>query len=274
MTRGGSRASATAVDVPATLRDTAKVVGWGLLLYAIVLLIGAKFSTAAVGSLALQVVAAEWGAGRLAVSWSDPTRPPPRLGDVARRIGRGAVAGLLAAAAAVVLALTTRALSFHANAAEPSQLGIGLFVAALGAARDELLLRGIPLRAFRRACPTFVMLLACGGAGAAAEYGLLAGSQEVLGARVVVAGLLGIVLASLWLLDRGGWLALGAHTGWAFATGGVIRGGLLDLRASPGTWGGGDAGFAGSLAMAAALVPIAALAVGFAVTWSGRAKVD
>jgi membrane protease YdiL (CAAX protease family) len=269
VTKVGSRAlHAVGADASATLRDTAKVIGWGLLLYGVVLLIGAKFSTAAIGSLALQVVVAEWGAGRLAVSWSDPKRPPPKLGDVARRIGVGLGAGLVAAAGVVVFGLATHGLSAHANTPEPSQLAIGLLVAALGAVRDELLLRGVPLRAFRHTCPPSVLLLVCGGAGAAAEYGLLAAGAEVSGVRVVVAALTGIAFASLWMRDRGGWLPLGAHTAWTLVTGGVIRGGLFDLRAAPGAWGGGDAGLAGSLAMVAALVPLAALAA----AWSARAS--
>jgi membrane protease YdiL (CAAX protease family) len=274
VTRGGLRATvAIDGDVSATLRDVAKVVGWGLLLYGAVLLIGAKLSTRSVGSLVLQLLVAEWGAGRLAVSWSDPMRPPPPWGDLARRVGGGAAAGVSAACVAVVFAVSTRALSVHANAPEPTQLGLGLFVAALSAARDELLLRGIPLRAFRRACPPFALLLVCGGASAAAEYGAMTAAQDALGAHVLIAGLTGIIFAALWMRDRGGWFAVGAHMGWTFATGGLIRGGLLDLRSSSGAWGGGDAGFAGSFAVTAALVPMAAIALGW-FSRHGLPKVD
>jgi hypothetical protein len=266
MSRAGV-VNALGADASATLRDAAKVVGWGLVLYGVVALIAARFSATAVGALALQMVVAEWGAGRLAVAWSDPTRDPPRAGDVARRIGRGAAMALVAAGFAVAFALATRGLSAHANAVGPSQLGIGLFSAALAAARDELLLRGIPLRAFRQIGPPPLLLLVAGGAAAAAEYGLLATTPAgVHEAELVIAGLSGVVFASLWLRDRGGWLAFGAHTAWTFATGGMIGGGLFDLRASPGSWGGGDAGFVGSPAMAAALVPVAVLAV----VWSRR----
>jgi hypothetical protein len=261
VTRGGSRATgAIRGDASATLRDSAKVIGWGLVLYGAVALVGAKLSATSVGSLAVQMVVAEWGAGRLAVAWSDPLRDPPKLAAVARRIGQGAAMGLFAASLVVLFALSTHALSAHPNNAEPSQVGIGLFTAALCAARDELLLRGIPLRAFRHACPTVGLLLVCGGAGAAAEYGVLAAAGDVHGVRVLVAGLLGVVFAALWIKDRGGWVAFGAHTAWTVATGGLIRGGLFDLRSSLGAWGGGDAGFLGSLAVALALVPVATYA--------------
>jgi hypothetical protein len=247
-------------DTSATLQDTAKVIGWGLVLYGAVGLVGAKLSATSVGSLALQMVVAEWGAGRLAVAWSDPTGDPPKLGAIARRVGQGAVMGLFAAGLVILFALGTHGLSAHANTPEPSQVGVGLFTAALAAARDELLLRGIPLRAFRHACPPLALLLICGGAGAAAEYGVLAGAEDVHVVRILVAGLLGIVFAALWIRGRGGWLAFGAHVAWALATGGLIRGGLFDLRGSLGAWGGGDAGISGSLAVAVALVPVALLA--------------
>jgi hypothetical protein len=264
--------SAIGAEASATLRDTAKVIAWGLVLYGAVALIATRFSATAIGSLALQMVVAEWGAGRLAVAWSDPTRDLPKFGDIAGRIGRGAAMAFVAAGLVIVFGLATHGLSAHANALEPSQLGVGLFSAALAAARDELLLRGIPLRAFRHVGPTSLLLLVAGGAAAAAEYGLLASTAEgIPAAQLVIAGLSGIVFASLWIRDRGGWLAFGAHTAWTLATGAMIGGGILDLRPSSGRWGGvalgGDAGFLRSPAMAAALVPIAA----FAVVWSRRA---
>jgi hypothetical protein len=272
MTRGGARSiPVIGADPSATLQDTAKVVGWGLVLYGAVGLVAAKLSATSVGSLALQTVLAEWGAGRLAVAWSDPTEDPPKVGAIARRVGHGAAMGVVASGLVILFALGTHGLSVHSNTPEPSQLGLGLFTAALAAARDELLLRGIPLRAFRHACPPLALLLICGGAGAAAEYGVLAGAGDVHGIRILVAGLLGIVFAALWIRGRGGWLAFGAHAASALATGGLIRGGLFDLRGSLGTWGGGDAGISGSLAMAVALVPVAVLA-SIAVLRRGGAK--
>jgi hypothetical protein len=259
---------ALGAQASAKLRDTAKVVFWGLLIYAGAALVGAKLSSRSVGALAVQMVLAEWGAGRLGVSWSDPAQDIPTAAAIARRAGRGALLGLVAATSVIALALGTHALSAHANSPVPSELGIALFTACLVAARDELLLRGIPMRALRNACPPLVILLVCGAAAATAEYGVLSVAGTVHPAQLAIAGLLGIVFASLWAVDRGGWLAFGAHAMWAFATGGVIRGGILDLRASMGPWGGGDAGLSGSLVMAVALVPVAGLAMG----WSRRAQ--
>jgi len=255
-------------DASARLRDAAKVIAWGLLLYGGVLLVASRLQAKAFGSLALQMVIAEWGAGRLAVAWSDPRADPPTWSAIAKRAGRGGTVGLLAAASVIAFALATHALSASANTPEPGQLGMGLLTAALIGARDELLLRGVVLRAFRKSCPTLALLIICGGAGAAAEYGLLGGNGDGSPARLAVAGLLAIVFASLWLVDRGGWLPLGAHTAWTTATGAMIRGGLFDLRSPPTPWGGGDAGVVGSPATLVALVPVAALAA----VWAVRAQ--
>jgi hypothetical protein len=267
-----SAAFALGENASAKLRETAKVIFWGLLLYAAVALVGSKLSTRSVGALAVQMVVAEWGAGRLGVSWSDPAADVPTMGAIARRAARGALFGLLAAAFVVIIALVTHALTSHPSAAVPSELGIALATACLGSARDELLLRGVTLRAFRHACPTGALLLVCGGAGAAAEYGTLSSAGNVDGVHIVVAGVLAVAFASLWLLDRGGWLAFGAHAAWTFATGGLIRGGLFDLRASAGAFGGGDAGLSGSLTLAISVAPLALFAAVASMRWSTRAQ--
>jgi membrane protease YdiL (CAAX protease family) len=245
----------------AALRDSAKVIAWGLALYGAVEFVGIRLSAKAMGALAAQLVIAEWGAGRLAVAWSDPSAPPPTFGSIARRAAKGAATGTFAASLVVAFALATGAMTAHPNRPEPSELAIGLMSAALVAARDELLLRGVVIRAFRHACPPGVLLAICGGAAAAAEYGTLGAPSDVTVPRLVVAGLLGVGFAALWLRDRGAWMAFGAHTAWSLATGAAIGGGLFDVRASDTLWGGAKAGLPGSLAGVTALVPLAALAV-------------
>jgi membrane protease YdiL (CAAX protease family) len=253
----------------ATLRDAAKTLAWGLALYGVVAFVGIKLSAKATGALAAQMVLAEWGAGRLAVAWSDPSAPPPAFGSIARRAARGAATGVLAGTLVVVFALLTRGMVAHPNRPEPVEIVVGLITAALVAARDEILLRGVVIRAFRHTCPPAVLLAICGGAAAAAEYGALGSPSDASVPRLLVAALLGVAFAALWLRDRGAWLAFGAHTGWSLATGAAIGGGLADVRAANTPWGGADAGLEGSLVAVAALVPLAALAVG----WSrGRQK--
>jgi membrane protease YdiL (CAAX protease family) len=253
----------------ATLRDTAKIVAWGLALYGVVEFVGIKLSAKATGALAAQMVIAEWGAGRLAVAWSDPSAPPQAFRSIAQRAAKGAAAGILAAALVVAFAVLSRGMVVHPNRPEPVELAVGLVTAALLAARDELLLRGVVIRAFRHACPPAALLAICGGAAAAAEYGALGSPSDVSVPRLLFAALLGVVFAALWLRDRGAWLAFGAHTGWSLATGAAIGGGLFDVRAASTPWGGANAGLEGSFAALVALVPLAALAVG----WSrGRQK--
>jgi len=250
----------------ATLRDAAKVILWGLVLYSVVEFVGIKLSAKATGALAAQMVIAEWGAGRLAVAWSDPSAPMPGFGAILKRAARGAAIGTVAAALVVAFGLATGAMVAHPNRPEFGDLAIGIVSAALVAARDELLLRGVVIRAFRHACPTAVLLAICGGAAAAAEYGALGATLDGNGIRLIVAAVLGIAFAALWLRDRGAWLAFGAHTGWSLASGTVIGGGLFDLRALNTPWGGAKAGLPGSLAALTVLVPLAAIAVG----WSRR----
>jgi hypothetical protein len=261
-------AQAVGPEASAKLRDAARVIAWGLLLYGAVLLVGSKLQAKAIGSLALQMVLAEWGAGRLAVAWSDPAADVPTYGAIAKRAGRGALLGLLAAASVVALALATHALGARANAPDPVSLGLGLATAALVAARDELLLRGIVLRAFRKTCGVGPLLLVCGAAGAAAEYGALGGAGDASPVQWLIAGSLAILFASLWLVDKGAWIAFGAHTAWTTGTGTLIRGGLLDLRSSITPWGGGDAGVSGSLATLVALAPFTVVAA----VWALRAE--
>jgi membrane protease YdiL (CAAX protease family) len=253
----------------ATLRDSAKVILWGLVLYGLVEFVGNKLSAKATGALAAQMVIAEWGAGRLAVAWSDPSAPVATFGSIVQRAGKGAALGILAAALVVAFAIATGAMVAHPNRPDVGELAIGLVSAALVAARDELLFRGVVIRAFRHACPTAALLAICGGAAAAAEYGALEGAVQGNGPRLLVAALLGTAFAALWLRDRGAWLAFGAHTGWSLASGTAIGGGLLDLRASNTPWGGGNAGISGSLAAIPTVLALTALAVG----WSrGREK--
>jgi hypothetical protein len=112
------------------------------------------------------------------------------------------------------------------------------------------------------------LLLVSGAAGAAAEYGALGEAGDASPARLLIAGLLAVMFASLWLVDKGAWIAFGAHAAWTMGTGTLIRGGLLDLHSSITPWGGGDAGLSGSLATLVALVPLAVLAA----VWALRAE--
>jgi hypothetical protein len=251
------------------LRDATKVVGWGLVLCTGVALLGAFLAQKRAGTVAAQAVLAEWGVGRLAVAWSDPNGPLPTAASVMRRAGRGALMALGAAALVLGFALATGAVEPASNVPVWPDVIVGLLMAGLMAMRDELLLRGLVIRAFKNAVSAPVLLLICGAAAAAARYGLAtAGANpDPSAAWEALASAVGAVaFAALWQKDRGAWLAWGAHTAWYWAMGPMIRGGWFDLRWRAGRWGGGDAGVEASLAVTIPLIFVAAAAV----LWSRR----
>jgi hypothetical protein len=244
------------------LRESTRLVVWGLGLNTAVTGIGALLTQHRAGSLAAQAFAAEWGAGALAVAWSDPEEPPPTTGAIVRRAGTGILCGLAAAGAVLAFAVSTHAAEVASAVFAPPELLMTLVTAGLISMRDELLLRGLALRAFRHVLPPVAQILVCGAIAAAAAYG--AGHDSPNGSppsALMVAALTGGSLAALWLRDRGAWMAWGAHLGWRALT--SLDGGAVQLRWSPTAWGGGHDGFTGSLAIAIAMLPVSAIA-GFA----------
>jgi hypothetical protein len=242
------------------VKEAGRVVTWGLVFYAGMQLAAAYFAANKVGAAAVQAALAEWGAGRVAITWSDPYAPAPSSKAIALRALRGAALGAGVAAIVLLFAWLTRGATLAPTSPGIAALVLGLLVSALTAVRDELLFRGFVLRALGGA-PWLLGLGVCALAGAAARFGLGDASPTAL----IIAGLEGLLVARLWQLDRGAWMAWGAHVAWAWVTGAVARGGLVDVRFSPGFWGGGDAGLEGSGAtlVALALVVVTALFLAF-----------
>jgi hypothetical protein len=237
-----------------TFKDAAKVAGWGLVFWGAAQLAARVFERNATAAVAVQAGLAEWGAGRLAIAWSDPLAPIPTWQQIARRAGRGAALGGGVACLVVVSALVTRSAEIAERSFGPGLLAIGLVNALLTAARDELLLRGVVLRTTRGLLPWWVSLAACGAAAAAARFGL----EGVLGVGLLIEALRGVALGSLWLVDRGAWMAVGASAAWSWTLGSIVRGGLVDVRFA-----------VESDASPAALIVAAAAAIG-AVLWARR----
>lgn len=208
------------------MRDAAKVVGWGLVFWAGVQLAAAVFSRNATAAVAVQAALAEWGAGRIAIAWSDPGAPAPSWNAIGARAGRGAAIGVLAAALVVGVALLAHRASLASSPPSVGLLAVGLVVALLGAVRDELLLRGVVLRATHGLLPTWAALLVCGGAAAAARFGV----EGALGLVLAGEAIKGVVLGAIWVKDRGAWMAVAANTAWTWTIGSVVGGGLLDVR--------------------------------------------
>jgi hypothetical protein len=209
-----------------TLGDAAKVAGWGVVFWGAAQFAATVFARNATAVVAVQAALSEWGAGRMAIAWSDPLADEPSWQMVGRRAGIGAAAG-----AVLALVLTGLAVILHAAVAAervfaPGLLGIGLVVSLLGAVRDELLLRGVVLRATRGLLPWWAALVSCGACAAAARYGL----EGAVGLALVFDALKGMALGAIWLGDRGAWMAVGASAAWSWTLGSVVRGGLLDVR--------------------------------------------
>jgi hypothetical protein len=247
----GERSALRARDpsAAATVRDAGKVVGWGLALWGAAQLAMAVFSRNATAIAAVQAVIAEWGAGRLGIAWSDPLAPMPTWRALVRRAGAGMAAGAFAAALVVGIAVATGSAAMAKTSPALAALGVGLVVSVLKAVRDELLVRGVVLRATRGLLPTWAALLVCGAAAAAARFG----QDGVLGLALAVEAARGIALGAIWVRDGGAWMAVGANAAWVWGLESIVRGGLLDVRFATEPDAGLPAVGAASLAAIAAL---------------------
>ncbi len=211
-------------DSPASLPDAAKVVAWGLVFWGGVQLAGAAFEKNATATLLVQAALAEWGAGRIGIAWTEGRALA--ASNLTRRIATGAAIGGGAAAIAVLLSLAVRAAALWPATPALGALFIGLATSSLAAVRDELLLRGVVLRATRGLLPPWAALLAAGATAAAASFG----ASSASGALLLGEALRGVALGGVWQRDRGAWMACAANAVWMWAFGAVTRGGLLDVR--------------------------------------------
>ena len=215
------------VDPKAALKDRARVVGWGVALAAAVQGAAAYLAQNHTGAVIAQVVIAEFGTGRLGVAWSDPLAPIQSGADLARRALRGAGFGAAAAAILLGASILARVATVAPGAIGIAPIVVGLVVSACGAARDELMLRGLVLRALGPNAGFVEKVLVCGLAGAAFRLGT---QDNATIASITFAFASSIAFACLWLRDRGAWLAVGANAAFMFVTGPLAQGALLDVR--------------------------------------------
>jgi hypothetical protein len=247
---GTSALPAADPEAPATLADATKVVLWGLVFWGGEQLAASVFERNATAMAAAQAAVAEWGASRMGIAWTEPGDAGGRAARsvLAQRVAVGAAIGLACAVAVVCASVASRAAVVVPGDPSLGVLVVGLFVAALGAVRDELLLRGVVVRA-TRLLPVGVTLVACGLAAAAARFGA---DGRVDGA-LAIEGLRGAVFGALWVRDRGAWMACAANAVWTWTMGPVTSGGLLDVRFAVAR-GAGPA----SIAVVAAVAAVAA----------------
>lgn len=239
-------------------RAAVRTAAWGLVIYTATRFIGMVAASASMAAAVAQAVAAEYGAGRLGVSWSDPLQPLPTTGQMIRRASTGTAYGAGAALVLALIAATTRAAIFEKpEATSWSIIAVGLVTAGLTAMRDELLLHGVTLRALSSVESPIARALACGVTSAAAALG-----EPATTPRLAIAHFLfGTALGTLWLRDRGAWMPWGAHLGFLFVTGTVLGGGAVQMKNAATAWGGAEAGIFGGTVALVALAPIAVLAL-------------
>jgi hypothetical protein len=213
-------------DARPSLGDSAKVVAWGLVFWGGVQVAAAGLERNAVAMVVVQAAVAEWGAGRMGIPWSDPRASPPRWEAIARRAAIGAALGAGCAVLASGLAIGVRQAVVGAGEPAMGALLVGLFMAAMGAVRDELLLRGVVLRATQQLLPMGAALVACGLAAAAARLGIDGAITPALFSEA----LRGTALGAIWTRDKGAWMACAANAAWTWTMGPVLGGNLLDVR--------------------------------------------
>lgn len=237
---------------PSELRKAGSIVLLGLLTVAAVDLAGNWLSQRPLAACAVQVAIAEYGAGRMAIAWSPPSAIEPTAAQIGKRIGKGALFGLCAAIALVLAGILSKTLEVRAGSFDIAPLLTGFAVAAFTAARDELLLRGIVIRTMQSFTRGWPVLVACAAAAIARGWF----DESMTPQSALVTGIGAVALACIWLVDRGAWMAVGAHAAFLFASNV-----LLSTRGTDPPWGGGPLGMVGGRTSAIAMGLVGAAAV-------------
>ncbi|NOU28597.1 MAG: hypothetical protein HOO96_11885 [Polyangiaceae bacterium] len=211
------------------LRDTVRVGLWGAAICVVWAIIGRFLQENALANTAAQAVFSEWACGRLGVAWSDPLRDPPEPRAIAGRVLRGVILGL--GASVVVLAVATvsgaaKVVSVHGSL---SPLAVGLAVAAFSAMRSELVEHGLVLRLLAPVKNEPVKIAVCALASGAVAFGM---SVQATPSEIAATTAAGAAFGTLWLTERGAWVAWGARAAWIFATTAGVHGAIADVEVS------------------------------------------
>ncbi len=213
----------------AGVRDATSVSFFGMAAFAVAQLIAMMFTQNLVGTAAIQSLVAELAAGKVGVAWSDPEAPIPSTSAIATRALRGALAALLVSIVCI-LSVFRGGGSIGRGTFTISAAALGLLTAALTAMRDELLFRGIVIRAFKHLLPLPILFLVSALVGAAARYG----NPDATKMEIAASAALGVIFAAAWISDRGAWLAWGAHATWTWITSTLARGVIVDAKSPSG----------------------------------------
>jgi hypothetical protein len=240
----------------ADVKAAARIAAIGAALYGGVHVIGALLQATPLAALVAQAVGAEWGGGRLGISWSNPLAPALTSKEIGRRIAKGAMLGLVASGALVELLQITHTATFARTSFVLSALFTGLLAAILMAVRDQLLFSGLPLRVLNKTDAPIPKILACGAAAAAHAYV----APDATLHEVAAGGAFGLFSGALWLHEGGAFRAVAMNAAWLFAAQVLFRGTFVDVIAGPTAFAGGDAGITGGWAATVVLVIAAAIA--------------
>jgi hypothetical protein len=209
------------------LRERARIVLWGIAIIGAVQAAGAYLAQRHAAAVVVQLVIAEFGTGRLGVAWSDPLAPAPTGTMMTKRALRGAAFGAAAAVTLVGASVLAHAATLDVGMFGVAPILVGLVSCAATGARDELVLRGLVLRALGPRASMQSKLAVCAMAGVAWRFGIEPGASW---SALAFSGLAAAALGALWLRDRGAWLAVGANAAFTFVTVTLAQGSLLDVR--------------------------------------------
>lgn len=186
----------------------------------------------------LHAVIVDLAAGRAGVRWEPGSESDTGsdYGVLGRRIGLGAGVALAVAGGVVAVGalLGWAKVSVHGPT---MSLGLGLVRAVALGVRDALLYAGLPLYFVGRArgIPR-VAGVVFGALAAGAALVLQAGATP---ANVALAVAVGAAVAAFWARDGEGWAAAGVAGGFPFFAGVALRGGLLDVDWTRGSFAAG-----------------------------------
>lgn len=198
---------------------------------------------------------AEGADGAAAVN-AEPVAALPQNAPRGIGIGLAVAVAVAAVVLGVSVALGWAKVTLHAG-------GISMVFAALRSVaigvRDALLYAGLPLffvgraRGFPKVAAVVFGALAAGAA--------LSLQSAATPSNVALAIAVSAATAAFWLRDGAGWSAVGVAAGWAFVTGVVLRGGLVDVDWKRGSLAPGLVADGAPAWLAAALMLAAAAAI-------------
>ncbi len=251
--RGGAVKTARGPLVELAL-GAAWLVGIG----AAVQLLDQILGVANLGAAIFGALLVDLAAGRAGVRWDRDDEGIDAGKSGPRRIAIGAAIALGAGGLVLLIATALRWFHGEGGVRPSSALALAVGRAAAVSVRDEMLFRGVPLLAARRAG---VPAPVARGFAALVSGAAIVMIPGVSVAAVALAVSSGWLFATLWERDRGAWAAVGAHGAWVLLIGSVLHGGLFDVEWTTGNLAIGASASGGPAWLSAGVLVAAAFAV-------------